>query len=85
MLLQLCSAIAELNKDKFNEILTIVGRQSQKPFFSKNPADLRSANLINGTDIYAKVNLNPDSVIRLSKNVLTKFGYQETDISIETQ
>ena len=85
MLLQLCSVIAELNKDKFNEILTIVGRQSQKPFFSKNPVDLRSANLIDGTDIYAEVNLNPDSIIRLSKNVLSKFGYQETDISIETQ
>ena len=85
MLLQLCSAIAESNKDKFDEILTIVGRQSQKPFFSKNPADLRSANLINGTDIYAEVNINPDSVIRLSKNVLSKFGYQESDISIETQ
>lgn len=84
MLLQLCSAIAELNKDKFDEILTIIGRQSQKPFFSKNPGDLKSPNQIDGTDIYAEANLNPSSVLRLSKNVMSKFGYPETDLSIET-
>ena len=84
MLLQLCSAIAESNKDKFNDILTIIGRQSQKPFFSKNPGDLKSPNQIEGTDIYAEVNLNPGSIIRLSKNVMSKFGYPETDLTIET-
>lgn len=84
MLLQLCSAIAELNKDKFDEILTIVGRQSQKPFFSKNPTELKSPNQIEGTDIYAESNLNPGSLLRLSKSVMSKFGYPETDLSIET-
>ena len=84
MLLQLCSAIAEVNKDKFDEILTIIGRQSQRPFFSKNPSDLRSPNQIEGTDIYAEANLSADSILRLSKNVMSKFGYPETDLSIET-
>jgi hypothetical protein len=78
MLLQLCAAIAELNKDKFDEILTITGR------FSKKPSDLRSPNQIEGTDIYVEVNLSSDSIIRLSKTVMSKFGYLETDLSIET-
>ena len=78
MLLQLCTAIAELNKNKFDEILTITGR------FSKNPGDLRSPNQIEGTDIYVEVNLSSDSILRLSKTVMSKFGYPETDLSIET-
>lgn len=82
MLLQLCSVIAEKNKDKFDEILKITGRQRQ--FFSKNPNDLKSANQIEGTDIYAEVNFSADGIIRLSKSVMSKFGYPETDLSIET-
>jgi len=78
MLLQLCTAIAELNKDKFDDILAITGR------FSKNPSDLRSPNQIEGTNIYVEVNLSSDSILRLSKTVMSKFGYSETDLSIET-
>ena len=82
MLLQLCSAIAELNKDKFDEVLTITGRH--RPFFSKNPGDLRTPNHIEGTDVYAEANLSADSITRLSKSVMSKFGYPETDLAIET-
>jgi len=82
MLLQLCSAIAELNKDKFDAILEIKGRQ--RPFFSKNPNDLKSPNQIEGTDVYVEVNFSADGIIRLSKSVMSKFGYPETDLLIET-
>jgi hypothetical protein len=82
MLLQLCSIIAEENKDKFEEILKIRGRQRQ--FFSRNPNDLKSPNQIEGTDIYAEVNFSADSIIRLSKSVMSNFEYPETDLSLET-
>jgi hypothetical protein len=45
----------------------IILRQSLKPFFSKIPSDLKTPNQIEGTDIYAEVNLNPGSILRLSK------------------
>jgi hypothetical protein len=82
MLLQLCGIVAELNTERFDKILEISGRQ--RPFFSKNPKELRSANQIPGSDIYAEVNLSADSIIRLSKSVISKFEYPETDLSIET-
>jgi len=82
MLVKLCSIIAEENRDKFDEILTITGRQ--RSFFSKTPSDLRSPNQIDGTDIYAETSFSADGIIRLSKNVMSKFGYSETDLSIET-
>jgi hypothetical protein len=84
MLLKVSSIMAELHKDRFDEILTISG--SKRPYFSRNSADLRSPNLIEGTDVFVEVALrNADSILRLCKNVLSKFGYSESDLSIETQ
>lgn len=82
MLLQLCSAVALENKDRFDEILTIAGHQ--RPFFSRDPGELRAPYQIEGTDIYAEVSFSANGIIRLSKNILSKFGYPETDLSIET-
>jgi predicted type IV restriction endonuclease len=83
MMLQMGKLMSELHKDKFDSVLTLTGRQ--KPFFSKNPADLRSPEQIEGTDIYAETNLSSDSMVRLSKNLLFMFGYQEPDLTMEIQ
>lgn len=83
MMLQVSGIMSELHKDKLESVLTLSGRQ--KPFFSKNPADLRSPEKIGSTDIYAETNLSSDSMVRLSKNILALFGYQESDLSMEIQ
>ena len=83
MLLKLCSIMSELHKDRFDDILTLSGRQ--RPYFSRNPNDLKSPNQIEGTDVYVEVNFNSDGILRLSKDVISKFGYLESDLSIETQ
>ena len=44
MLLQICSIMSELHKDRFDDILTLTGRQ--RPYFSRNPNDLKSPNQI---------------------------------------
>jgi hypothetical protein len=83
MMLQVGATMSELHKDKFDSVLTLTGRQ--KPFFSKNPSDLRSAEKIGSTDIYAETNLSADSMVRLSKNLLALFGYPESDLVMEIQ
>ena len=83
MLIRICGIMAELHQDRFDDILTLYGRK--KPFFSRTPTDLRSPNQIEGTDIYAETNFSPDSILRLSKNVIAKFGYSKSDLSIEAQ
>ncbi|VVB68682.1 Uncharacterised protein [uncultured archaeon] len=83
MLLQISKIMAELHADRFDSVLTLVGRQ--RPFFSKNPGDLRSPEQIEGTDIFAEVNLSSYSAVKLSKNVLSLFGYPESDLSMEMQ
>lgn len=82
MLLKISGIMAGLHRDRFNDILTISGRV--RPFFTRNPAELRSACLIEGTDIYVETNLSAGSILKLSKNVIEKFGYLESDLSIES-
>ncbi len=82
-LLKMASIIAESHKENFDDILTISGRK--RKFFSRNPAELMKASQIEGTDIYAEINLSADSIQKLSKNLIEKFGYSESDLSLETQ
>lgn len=83
MMLQICKLMAEEHGDKFDSVLTMAGRK--RPFFSKNPEDLRSPEQIDGTDIYAETNLSSYSMMKLSKNLLFLFGYQESDLTLEIQ
>ena len=83
MLLKISSIMAGLHRDRFDDILTISGRV--RPFFTRNSEELRSASLIEGTDIYVETNLSAGSIIKLSKNVIMKFGYPESDLSIESE
>jgi len=83
MMLQVSKMMSELHGDKFESVLGLSGRK--KPFFSKNPGDLRSAEKIGSTDIYAETNLSAESMVKLSKSLLTLFGYQESDLSMEIQ
>lgn len=83
LLLKISSIMAKAHKEHFDDILTISGRKN--PFFSRNLTELRSPNQIEGTDIFAETNLSADSIQRLSKSVIEKFGYSESDLSIEAQ
>lgn len=83
LLLKLASVIAERHKDNFADVLTISGRK--RKFFSKNTTDLIKYSQIEGTDVYAEINLSADSIQKISKLLIEKFGYSESDFSIETQ
>jgi len=83
MLLKICQIMAESHKDKMDNILQLTGRQ--RPFFSKSKSDLRASEQIEGTDIFAETNLSSGSVVKLSKSVISIFGYPESDLSMEEQ
>lgn len=83
MLLKISSIMAVSHKENFDDILTISGRKN--PFFSRNSTDLRSPSQIEGTEIYAETSLSADSIQRLSKTVIEKFGESASDLSIEVQ
>lgn len=81
MYLQICNIMLATHKDQFEEVLKLSGRK--RPYFSRNPDDLRRAERINGTEIFVEVDLSADDVIRLSRSVISLFGYSEDELSVE--
>ena len=83
MLLQICNIMLFKHRDIFDRVLNLVGRK--RPYFSKNPNELRQPKRIDKTDIYIETNLSANQIVKISKNVLTLFGYKEDDITIEEE
>jgi predicted type IV restriction endonuclease len=83
MLVQLCNIMLDTHRLRFNQVLVLRGRK--RPYFSKNPNDLRTPKKILGTDIYVEVNLSANNIVRLSKDILSLFGYRGDDLSIEAR
>jgi len=83
MLIQTCNIMLTAHRDRFEEVLNLVGRK--RPYFTKNSNELRSPEIINGTDIYIEVNLGADSIAKLSRDIISLFGYTRDDLSVETR
>ena len=71
------------HRDQFDKVLNLVGRK--RPYFTKNPGELRIPERINDTDIYVETNLSANSIVKLSKNILVLYEYAESDLSIEVR
>jgi len=83
MLLQVCDIMKSNHRDRFNDVLSLAGRK--RPFFSRNPTDLRSPVLITGTDIYVETHHSANGAVRLSKSTISLFGYTEDDLVLHTK
>ena len=83
MLLQVCKIMSSAHKERFERVLSLRGRK--RPYFTKNPNELRSPERINSTDVYVEVNMSANSIVKLSINVLSLFGYKKEDIAIRFQ
>ncbi|WP_316968377.1 hypothetical protein [Candidatus Methanocrinis alkalitolerans] len=81
MLLKICDIMQESHKDQFEKVLTLSGRK--RPYFTKNPGELRSSERIKGTDIYVEINLSANMIVRISKNIISLFGYADDDLLVE--
>jgi predicted type IV restriction endonuclease len=83
MLIQICNIMLATHRDRFEQVLNLTGRK--RPYFTKTLNELRIPERINGTDIYIEVNLGANSIVKLSRDVLSLFGYTKDDLSIEVR
>jgi len=83
MLLKLCEIILPKYKEELDILLTLSG--ADKEYFSKNPYEFLTSEQVAGTDIYVNVGLSATEVVNLSQEVLTLFGLNSEDLSIETK
>jgi len=79
MLPKVCAIMASRHTDRLENILTIKG--DKHTYFSRNPDELKSPELIEGTDIYVRTDFHKDMLLHVSKRVLSLFGYPENIIS----
>lgn len=82
LLIKICKIVLSIHKDQQEKVFNLIGRK--RPYFTKNPDELRSPERINDTDIYVETNLSANSIVKLAKSLLTIFGYSNRDLSIET-
>ena len=82
MLLKIVNIMIDNHREKFNKVLELRGKK--RPYFSKNPRELRKAERISNTDIYVETNLSANQIVKLSIDIIKTFGYKEEDLIIKT-
>ena len=83
MLTTLCDYFAASHSKDFEKVLWISGEN--KTYFSRYQDQLRIPEKIKKTDIYVETKLNPDEIVKTSKNLLSEFGYSRDLLKITTQ
>jgi hypothetical protein len=81
MLVGICEIMLAINRDKFEYVLTLAGQK--RPYFTKDPKELLTAEQIPGTDVYVEANITEMGIVALSRRILSLFGYEESDLHIE--
>ncbi len=82
MLLKICEIMYEYHPHEFRKVLNLRG--IKRPHFTTNPKELRDPKQIDKT-IYVETWFYANAIVRLSKKVISLFGYKEDDLIIETE
>jgi len=81
MLIKIANLMLSAHRKQFDKVLNLRGRK--RPYFTRNPNELRAPEKIDNTDIYIETHLSANSIVKLSKSIMALFGYKENDLSIE--
>ncbi|MEM5948602.1 restriction endonuclease subunit R [Spirochaetia bacterium 38H-sp] len=83
LLIKIVNLMLSAHKEQFNIVLNLAGQK--RPYFTRNPNELRNPEKIDNTDIYIETNLSANSIVKLSKRIIASFEYNEEDFFIEAQ
>jgi hypothetical protein len=81
MVLKVCELMNAEHKDNFEFLINLSAQEDG--IFSKNKDSILISEKIPGTDIYVNVDLAPKATLALCYDVISVFGYKESDLSIE--
>jgi hypothetical protein len=83
MLLKVCELMNVAHKDRFEFLINL--STQKEGIFSKDQDSLLISEKIPGTNVYANVGLSPKATLALCYEVISTFGYKESDLSIEAE
>jgi predicted type IV restriction endonuclease len=69
------------HKDTFPQILNLVGRK--RPYFTRNPDELRVPERIDDIDIFVEINVSANQIVRLAISIVSLFGYSQDDLKLD--
>lgn len=82
MLLSLCAILQARHPKEFQRVLSLVGRK--RPYFSENPDALRLPKKLDHSGIFVETNLSANSIARICFEMVSLFGYSDSDLAIRT-
>lgn len=83
MLKKVCNIMLTLHRDRFQQVLELKGRK--RAYFTVNKDELRVPAEIEGTNIFVETNLSANSIVRLTRDVISCFGYNSENLLIEIE
>lgn len=82
-MITIANLMLSAHREQFEKVLTLRGRK--RPYFSKNPKELRTPERIKSTDLYVETHLSADSIVKLSRKIIAVFGHGKDDLPIEVR
>jgi hypothetical protein len=80
MLVTLCEVLASMHEKDFEKVLGLFGRTRR--YFSDNANELWDPREIPNTNLFVETNLSANSIVKLSKDVISLFGYSPGELKI---
>jgi len=80
VLTRACALLAEKHGARFDRVLELRGKK--RPFFTRNPKELRAPFLLPGTDIYVEVNLSANMIVRLVGRAALLLGHPASSFRV---
>lgn len=81
MLIKICEIMLSAHREQFDKVFNLRGRK--RPYFTRDPNELVNPKKINGANIYVETNFSANYIVKISKDILSLFGYKEDDLSID--
>jgi len=80
LLVGVCEILSKRHSSEFQKVLSLRGKK--RPYFSKNPIELRYAERIPNSNIFVETNLSADDIVKFCWKILRHFGHSPTDLKI---
>ena len=82
-LVKLCEIVYKDHEDQFEQQVSEMKGNKGRPYFSRNPSDLRRGRMINATGIHVEVDRDAAGAKRFAEQLITRFGYDKSNLSFE--
>lgn len=83
ILIKVCEIVHSAHKDRFEEVLSFRGKA--KPPFSRDASSMAAPVQISDTGIFVETFGNAKAIVKRAERLIVNFGYDESDLSFETQ